>query len=192
MFGGVLFWLVTAMAFLIISNFIYNERVISAGVTLAIVVSGIAAFCKIPSFEIIKQHPIYILYGFLAYLVIAVLWAVFMWRHIYLPTIFEKYDEVRAKFLAYKGITVLPEKNANIIQELRTYEKSLGSDISRTRMAGNNKARITIWMIYWPFSMVSTFFGEFLQRVFSNIYKYIANSLQKMSDKMASNYSELK
>lgn len=46
------------------------------------------------------------------------------------------------------------------------------------------KSKIISWMSYWPFSMIGTFFGDIVRRIYNTIFEIIHDMLQSMSDHM--------
>jgi hypothetical protein len=123
------------------------------------------------------------------------IWATIKWRVFFLPDLFKSYDMIRTKFLKTAGPNGETLKDFPADPTVRDRFNNVREvqvlNIQVKRMARNNKARITTWMVYWPFSIVGTFFGDFLSRVFATIYRNISGMLQAMSDRMASKYSEL-
>jgi hypothetical protein len=194
-FGGLVFWVLIALVTLVMAAQVERDRIGWAGITLVVTVTAIIGLTNSPIPALIKQHPIYLLYGFLGYLALAAVWAVIKWRCFFLPALFDRYDDIRSRFLETAGPnqTALKEFPADPAVRDRFERRSEVAilNINHKRMVSNNKVRVTSWMIYWPFSLLGTFFGDFLYRVFTAIYKGIANMLQGMSNQMASKYSEL-
>lgn len=188
-FGGVLFWIIVGVVTLVIAAEINSEKTGTAVLTLLATIAAIVAFTDAP-FSTLGQHPIYILYGFLAYLVGAVIWATIKWRAFFLPKIFDAYETYRNQWLDGRQLKEMPA-DSKTRDEFAKAARERGVDVSRTRMASHNKARITTWMFFWPFSLIETFFGDFLHRVFTTLYKMVVGLFQRMSDGMASKYSEL-
>jgi len=191
-FGGVLFWIIVSIITLAIAAEINSEKVGTAVVTLVGTFAAIIAFTDVNTsvWPSLAAHPMYIIYGFLCYLALAVIWATIKWRVFYLPKIFDAYDEYRRSWLAQKGLKDMPA-DQQTRDAFSSAARSAGVDVSYTRMVRNNKARITTWMVFWFFSLIETFLGDFLQRVFASLYKAVAGLFQRMSDGMASKYSEL-
>jgi membrane-bound ClpP family serine protease len=44
----------------------------------------------------------------------------------------------------------------------------------------NNKARILSWIGHWPFSIIGTFFGDFLYRIGNRIYNYLGGTYERI------------
>jgi len=191
-FGGILFWIIVGVIALVIAAEINDEKVGMASVTLIGSALAIFAFtdAKTSLGGVITTHPWYIVYGFLGYLALAVVWATIKWRLFYLPKIFDAYDEFRQSWLAQKGLKDMPA-DQQTRDLFASAVRGAGVDVTYTRMVRHNKARITTWMVFWIFSLIETFLGDFLQRVFASLYNAVAGLFQRMSDGMASKYSEL-
>jgi hypothetical protein len=189
-FGGVIFWSIAAVVALVLAVQVENKHSWWAGITLAGFFAFLIAFTNTPIVETIKTHPEYVFYGILVYLVGAAVWATIKWRYFFLPALFERYNEVRQTFLNRRGLKEMPA-DPQIRQEFKEDYTYRSVDIDHNRQVSHNKARITGWMIFWPFSLIGTFVADFLYRVFTNMYHALAAWFQRMSDTQARNYSEL-
>lgn len=189
MFGGVLFWIIVGVLGLIITTQVHNEKVGWAAFTLIAVIAGLVLLTNIPKL-LADTPPSHYLYAFLGYLAAAALWALIKWRGFYLPGLFRRYEDLREKFLIGKKLDEMPTDPA-VLKEFTDDYQVQRLNVGYNRMVRNNKSRITTWMIFWPFSLLETFVGDFLANVFDRIYRSMAGLLQRMSDGMASKYSEL-
>lgn len=194
-FGGVLFWIIVGVITLILASQVNEEKTGYATLTLLAAIAAIIAFTNAPVVQTIQNHPIYVLYGVLAYIGIAAVWAFIKWRAFFLPNLFDRYEDLRTRFLKTAGpngtaLTDFPADPA-VRDEFNKRSDVQRLNINVNRMVGYNKGRIRTWMVFWPFSLLGTFVGDFLHRVFTSLYKAIAGGLQRMSDSMASKYSEL-
>lgn len=191
--GGLIFWILTAIVALVIASEVQNDR---SGVATATIVGYIAAIALFTTagaaggfLAWLGHNPRYIVYGVVAYLVGAIVWTPIKWRVFFLPKLFEVYDDFKTEWMTQNKVKDLSDDTvkANFLQAAR---RSIG-DINEKRKVSHNKARITAWIAYWPFSIVGTFFGDFLTRVAYSIYRGIGSFLQRLSDGMASKYHEL-
>ncbi len=57
-----------------------------------------------------------------------------------------------------------------------------GNSLRQKPMAASNKAKITAWMIFWPFSMVGTVLNDPVKRIFTFLFGRFKHLYQKMSD----------
>jgi hypothetical protein len=64
-------------------------------------------------------------------------------------------------------------------------------DMERPR-ASKNKARITAWACYWPFSFVGTLLNDPVRRLFNLLFNWFKALYQQMSDWVFRNDGELK
>jgi hypothetical protein len=188
--GGIIFWIILGIVALIIAGLVEEDKTgkatFAVGATLALLV----AFTDIGIYQWIKANPLLLAEGVAAYLGIALVWAAIKWRVFYLPDLFDRYEKLRSHFLKGKGLNHMPA-DQSVIDEFNNDHIVRCLSIQTKRNVRYNKARITGWMIYWPFSMVGTFIGDFMVRLFATMYKMLAGSLQRVSDRMASQYSEL-
>jgi hypothetical protein len=188
-FGGLIFWLITALVVLILAAEVENDSTGWATTTLGLYALGVVLFTDGQVMTWVNDNKINILWGAVVYLALAAVWALVKWRMFFLPKLFEKYDQARAAWLKTRGLKEMPA-DPRVRQEFMNGDVRY-LNINHKRMASNNKGRILGWMVYWPASLLGTFFGDFLSRVFSSIYDGISGLMQGMSDRMASRYSEL-
>lgn len=192
--GGLLFWLGLGIITLVLANFMHNDQVGRSATLLVVTVALLVGFTSIgPALK--NVPPIYYLYAFLAYLGGAMIWTLIKWRVFFLPKLFDRYAKLKYEFLQTAGPDNKPLKEMPADKATRDKFAALydvqALNINQNRMVRRNKGRITSWMIFWPFSLIETFFGDFLSRVFETIYKGLSGLLQRMSDGMASKHSEL-
>lgn len=188
-FGGLLFWVIVGVITLVIAAQVHEDRVGGATATLVVFLALVGLFTNTLS-VISTIPPIFYVYGFGAYMGAAGLWATVKWRAFYLPKLFDRYEELRSDFLERKSLKEFPADPA-VRDEFNSWHDVRILNIGERRMVRYNKGKITTWMLYWPFSLIETFFGDFLHRVFATLYKMVAGLFQRMSDGMASKYSEL-
>ena len=65
----------------------------------------------------------------------------------------------------------------NVRTEMKEYGKK---ERPHNSYARNNKARIMAWIGHWPFSIVGTFFGDFLYRIGRTIYNYLGGTYERI------------
>lgn len=188
-FGGVMFWSLLAVIGLIITTQVHNERVGWAAFTFIAVIAALVLFTNVPTL-LANTTPWQYVEAFLLYMAASGLWAIIKWRGFFLPAMFRRYNDLREKFLDRKKLDEMPA-DPLVIKEFNDQYDVQSLNINSNRMVRNNKGRITTWMIFWPFSLLETFVGDFLANMFDRIYRSIHGLLQRMSDSMASKYSEL-
>lgn len=65
----------------------------------------------------------------------------------------------------------------NVRAEMKEYGKK---ERPRESYARHNKGRIMGWIGHWPFSIVGTFFGDFLYRIGRTIYNYLGGTYERI------------
>ncbi len=60
----------------------------------------------------------------------------------------------------------------------------------RSSYASENTGRILGWIGHWPFSMVGTFIGDFIQRIATNIYLVLSKLYDRMADRIFAGFEE--
>jgi len=187
--GGIFFWIFVGLFALLITSSVRSSEFGTASSLLATLIVLLIVFTNFHT-VLWSIDPMMALYGAGGYVILAAIWAIIKWRAFYLPKLFGKYEKYRSEWLRMKGLKEMPA-DASVRGDFNRFVKDRGVYINEQRMVGNNKARITGWMFFWPFSLVETFFGDIMARIFDHTYRMIASSLQGMSDRMAHRYSEL-
>lgn len=59
-----------------------------------------------------------------------------------------------------------------------------GISLKKKPQAAEQKARITAWMIFWPFSFVGTLLNDPVRRIFNLIFGSLKQQYQKLSDRL--------
>ena len=188
-FGGVMFWTILGVIGLIITTQVHNERVGWAAFTFIAIIAALILFTNVPKLLANATLLDYV-EGILLYFALAGIWAIIKWRGFFLPSLFRRYNDLREDFLFRKKLNEMPA-DPTVIKDFNDQYGVQSLNINANRMVRNNKGRITTWMIFWPFSLLETFVGDFLANMFDRIYRSIHGLLQRMSDSMASKYSEL-
>jgi len=67
-----------------------------------------------------------------------------------------------------------------------------GNSLHIKPKASNNKARITSWGTFWPFSMVGTIINDPLRRLWNFLWGQLKALYQRMADHLFANHPELK
>jgi hypothetical protein len=189
--GGVLFWILTAIAFLALVVEINSNKVGSAFVTLLAYAAVIVLLSDIPVWTWIKANPLYILYGFAAYVGAGAVWSVIKWWF-YLLNMRDRYETLRSDWL---GIRNLKEVPVNDPVQYQTFKEQVVAKVdyrhSFPPVATEHKGKITTWMTFWPFSLVDTILGDFLARVFKTVHAWLAGLMQRISNGVFGKYAEL-
>lgn len=190
--GGVIFWIITAIVALFVISETHRERMTTTTLTVLGYIVGFILLTNggMALFTYIRDHPLYLIYGLVGYVLAGAVWATAKWRVFFLPNLFEVYDELRQEFMKKNNLKEIPA-DVKIRNELEHFVSRSGVYIQQQRMVSNNKGRIIGWLTYWPLSLLGTFFGDFLIRLAKTVYNAIAGLLQRLSDQMASKYSEL-
>jgi hypothetical protein len=173
--GTIAFWfmLFAVSVFIIICD-VY-EREGRAFSTLALFVGAILFFN--PELVIaVREHPLYLLYGFVAYIVLGVATAIAKWYFFLLNV----KDEISDR---------LADEDRDIYSKI-TQVYVRGRKVALPIKVSNFKARITGWMTYWPWVAVWTLLDDPIRRLFQRIYRFNARLLQNMADRFVPNVPE--
>lgn len=163
------FWLLLAVAALIISEAIDSSKYGLATLTVAAVVAILAFFGNVNIVSWINDHPYDVVKYVAGYLAVGVLWAVTKW-YLWLK-------KIRRVIDAFKEQDPTASKSQI---ETMLYRRGYGTNIPPK--VGDYKAKIIGWMSFWPGSLVWTMINDPVRRIFETIYYRIAKFMQRISD----------
>lgn len=179
--GGLGFWALVVIETILLLCWIEWEY--SGLATISIILTGlIMQFgCNVNIAAYIQEHPLSVAYGILGYFFVGTIWSVIKWWF-YVRGERRKYDEFKHNWLEshdIEGTSIPDDKKESFLHDLPTY----GSDeIDIRPQVGCHKARIYLWIAYFPWSMLWTVVNDPIRRICREIYAHIKATLQKISD----------
>ncbi len=187
--GALGFWALTALAAILLIWTIDSERPTSAFVLLVIyaIVLGITGSFNVVDW--VLRNPLELLKYVAGYVAIGVGWAWIRWEF-FINVIDRQYNEFRSEYLTTKGLTELvTDAQKKEFLDLADVH-GFGSTVIPVRV-NRNKARLILWMTYWPFSMPWTLIDEPVKRTFEFLYLQLGSALQARSNQKFSKYTKL-
>jgi hypothetical protein len=116
------------------------------------------------------------------YVAAGIVWIVYKWWRLCRKSRIQ-YEEAKAKFLKDKEVSVLTtELKVEWTEWLNTkgsYERPRIS--ARRPEASDHKEQITVWGYLWPFSVLGTFFGDWVKAFWECVYEWTAEVLMTIS-----------
>jgi len=126
----------------------------------------------------------------LIYLALGVVWGFIKW-YLFVTSQLDKYNEMKANWLETKGVedtNVVPD---DLKDQWKAYLYNYSDFVIRTKSgdkvvnveprASKHTGRITAWMMYWPWSLIWTFFADIVKRVFLRIQKWCSKLMDSVS-----------
>lgn len=206
-FGGVIFWILTAGLLITLFTSIHHERGTWATAGLVVYFIVLALFGAFDLTGFIGRNPIMLLVILGSYFLCGIAWTFIKW-HFYVSDAKRKFDDYKADWLEGRGITsgsVPDEMKSEWTSAARTYaesQRARGSSRRPTNSYGRsdlrtgtqiieaikpkvrwNKSRIIFWLSYWPFSFLYTIFADGIAAIWNSIYHGIGKRLQAISDR---------
>lgn len=172
--GGVWFWAVTLLTFVILVWSVNCER---AGVSIVSVLAYLGLihiFGNASVFSFIKTNPEYLYIGAPAFFLFGAIWSVIKWW-IFVRREAMEYKEQRMYWLDANKVvgatldTPIPES-----LKVKWHSKA------KKPMVRHNKGKIITWMAFWPFSLVWTLLSE----PWRIIYEFMSKMFQNISDRV--------
>lgn len=138
-------------------------------------------------FQYMAANPLTILIGAAAYFGAGTFWAVCRW-YFYVKHELEKYMEFKRKWLDDHDVdgNEIPEALKTKFKECISRWNHDGYTVNfelRPRV-GTHKARIYLWIAYWPWSLLWTIINDPVRKVCREIYDSIRGFLQRISDRV--------
>jgi hypothetical protein len=191
MVGTFWFWAVVIAEVLLLFCFTQSENGLAATCSFLAFLAILQFWSKVDLFSYIKNHPLHIVAGVLAYIGLGIAWVIFKWRKLVLDQA-RQYDELFATFLVRKNLPpvtkVLPEiYRADWRDTLRS--NKIGTSyrtLAEVPLVRENKAKIIRWMSLWVFSVILYLFMDMVKEIFTSIYQKLASFLQRSADNIYS------
>jgi hypothetical protein len=177
--GGILFWLLTAAAIILIlwavsdDDSVFKPLLFMAAYIAIVHFFGNAAWATL---ALANPGTVAIYIGI--YFGVGILWSLFKWVFFVRGKSLE-YSEAKKRFLTRKNVedlTVVPE-------ELRqNWKETVDSHLLEQPTAARNKRKIISWMAYWPFSIVWTIIRdpwEYIYDALASLFNAISKSIYR-------------
>lgn len=157
-FGTLGFWGVIVTASIGVLLALEHDEELSAALSVLAMLLVMQLYTGFGIVGFILYNPVYIFWIGVLYLALGVSWSLFKW-FVYCRDARKKFDE-------------------------RSYAKSGVSDLNLWKPnAQDNKARITGWMVFWPWSSLWFLINDPIRRAFSSLFDYLQGIFQRISDK---------
>lgn len=128
---------------------------IAIGITVAVLLSYTAYHGFIPTFNWIYNNIGIIIIGIITHIVLGIGWSFFKW------------DRFCAK----------------AAQSWKSVGAKEGSKSSYMPVWSKNKAKLTCWVVWWPFSVIGYILGDLLIDMFNYIFKQFGEVYNKLSNR---------
>ena len=193
LFGGLMFWAVSILAFLFTVGFFAFNRQGKGLLTIIGYLAIVVLFTNADPLGWVQRNWMNVLYGLGIYLAVGSVYMIVRWRVFFIPQVGDIYDSIRTSFMESKNIT---EVTTTVHKdELR---RQVESDYRLNKIKAtvplrvrDNKSRLTSWLTFWPFSLAEFIFGDLLVQLVNRTVALFSGIMQKMADRRFSGYSEL-
>jgi hypothetical protein len=118
------------------------------------------------------------------YFLVGTLWSVCKW-YLYVREQRRLYDEFKAEWFRANGVTYSApgfEGTACPAELSEAFKRAVRSRHAKPQV-GDHKARIYLWIAYWPWSALWTVINDPVRKLLREIYNLIHKFLQRISDK---------
>lgn len=190
--GGVAFWILVALASLVIT--VASEKNLPGLATLTfwattLVLAGFMDLeGRVQIHEMVMAHPILTLLLIVLYFAVGTLWSVVKW-HFYLKQARANYEYEKRVWVArqykegsLKGYDVPATGPFEMPNELRGNFSRYALQNLIPRVS-DNKSRIMGWMALWPWSFAWTMVNDPVRTMFKKLYVLIEGTFKRMRDR---------
>lgn len=189
-FGSVLFFILTAAWVFAIFWCVEKEKPIGSGIWLIIYLCFLQFVVGVNFLNGVIHHPTIALLWVLGYFVLGFFWSFAKWW-IFVHKKADKYREIRFNYLKERregrtrhGVAVpeletltmdtnVPESLQNGWREYLQHDvgRLFGEDFNSEVIPSvrKNKGKISMWIIYWPVSLIWSLINDFVKRVINAI-----------------------
>lgn len=178
--------------------------------TITLIVTGVASvflhnlWHDVPSaLDFVKAHGIFTLAYVGAYVGVGIVWSFVKWFS-YLMSFRDAFRQQKEAFFKSKGLDGLLVTAPVPEEHKAAFEKFIQDNVRWTGehrgqlllmerpRASKNKARITAWASFWPFSFVGTLLNDPVRRLFNLLFNWFKALYQQMADWVFRQDAELK
>lgn len=207
-FGGIIFWILTAIFLLAMFLSVHHEKMVGALVCFIFYILIIDIFGPFSLFAVFAD-PVPLIAFVSAYFACGTIWTVIKW-HFYTSKVKRDYLNYANKFFESNNIPENERSNGQLWKELTAgFLKSRSDDYGYPRYGWEDRSKdylmalvppkvsahkssIMVWLSYWPFSFLHDLLGDGVQAVWNSIYHGIGNYLQSISNRKFKNIDQRK
>lgn len=170
--GSIGFWIALILASILITMLIENADSGGSSATFVCILTLALLYVfgagqdirNIGSF--VASNPLVVGLAVFVYVVAGAFWSIAKWYFFVIG--------IRNEFLDNRKLYIHDPKDERNKLTLSELESKIPS-------ARDNKARITSWMFYWPFSALFTLVNEPIKKIFNTIYRRFTTSFDRIS-----------
>ena len=138
---------------------------------------------KTDIFNFAVHYPLKIILYVLSYFVVGFIWSFVKWW-LYVNTIAEKYQFEKDKFTAeYIPKTAVPKNNRDNEKDKKDeWDFIVRNKDLQKPVVSKYKGKITVWIMYWPVSVVWSLLDDFIKKMVRHIITLFQKFYQSISD----------
>lgn len=188
--GGYAFWILICIVSGILFYAVNDERDHSGFLATFVAIVTFLALWLFGSFSVFSwtyHNPRSMLIYLGCYFAGGVIWSFIKW-YIFNSKLRRKFEEIKQEFLNSNEITAdqMTEDQSRRWTEgdRREFAYSIGNrDGSIIPKASTHKGLLTMWMTYWPISLIKTLLRDAVHELWETIFAWFHGVLQSVSDR---------
>lgn len=180
-FGSFWWYIVTGGFFIWAIVLTEKESVVWVVFSLFFYLVFLSTLGKIYVFSYLLREPLKSFLWIIGYFAVGVIWSFIKWW-LKVTEAADKYKEEKEKFFKeFEANTKAFRKSDCVIKQWQShieYKNELHKPI-----ASHNKKRISVWIIYWPFSFIWSLLHDIVRRIFEQFVIRFQKFYQGISDR---------
>jgi hypothetical protein len=183
--GGLWFWLLLAGETILLFVLVERDRGALATASFLATLLLLQFLGDVNIYGYAIRHPWTVALGAAAYFALGTLWAIAKWWF-HVREQRARYDELRSAYLRVYRLgphEAMPQELQQQWQHCLEQARKGRRHLEVRPLAARHKAEIVRWMSYWPWSFAWTMLKDPIRKAFLAIYRAIAGSLQRISDR---------
>ena len=175
--GSFWFYVVTVSFFVWDIFLVEKENVFWGGLSLLVYLLFLQFWAKLDVFGTASENPLISSITILLYFILGFAWSFIKWWLFVKESAEKCHVEMEKFFKGHEG--ELKNKREDDLK--MNWERSFGH--TKKPEFAYHKNKITMWIIYWPFSFVWSFINDFVKRVINQLIEKVKFLYQKITDK---------
>lgn len=195
MFGGLVFWSLTAVLFFTTVGFMSYGKTGKAFFSVVAWAAVVVFFTTADPISWVLANWQIVIYGTIAYLLFGTVFMIVRWQLLCMK-VAGIYEVLRTTYLKQNDITDIDQATVEQKRDL----KRRALDDYKIRELGitslpmtvrDNLNRVTGWLVFWPFALTSFALGDLLVQVIDGVVRVFSGMMQRISDRQFNKFTEL-
>lgn len=181
---GSFWWYIVSGCFLIWAIILTEKESLTwTIISLGVYLTFFSYLGKVNVFSYVFYDPLRTFLFVLGYFVIGVIWSFIKWW-LKVNEVAERYKEEKSKFFKEHQAknSAVPEKYQKSDDVIERWQLQYKEEIKKP-VASENKEKISVWIVYWPFSLFWSLINDIVKRIVEQFVIRFQKVYQSISDR---------